>query len=612
MIGGYIYGERDEEFESRLRSRLDGACVTIAAWDHGLLFHDEPYPAHPTSVLASEELIALTPDILATPGPDGEYRRFDLQADLAERLSKDASAAFDSIASDYRMAAVRRRGDETSLYLVSNRAGSGRMYYHALDSGVVFSSDLRLLLRVVSCDVSLLGVYSILKYGAIPEPMTIYTGIDAVPPAHFLEYDVRTGRQKQVPYFKLSFECENDEGRARDESRYLPPVEEALRRSSRFFGSYRPAIMLSGGIDSSLYGCYLSEAVDGPLQGLYCQFGDDDPEAEFARQIARRTGSNLHVTSMDAAEALEMLGDVALWTDHPFSDFSSLPIAFLLKNAKAVVGEGAVIVECNGGDDCFGFPDLASARKYAAKHKIPRALKRVVAPVLGRTDAWKLESSTGLLAKACSAADVHERSSLNYFLVMTPVAYLKLDVPSGWDEALWDALDRGFAAGGEDYDTLGHGARTTIRQLLHVNSRRWAAKAQSVGESLGLRVVYPFIWRDVLTVQGRVPWSAKIRDGVVKWPLKRLLERHMPESFIYRSKSGFVPPFARWLTKEGFNRRVRDVLLDRGAVVTRVVPPRVLDELLSDALQGRKLRHSILNFLWGALFTEMWIREHGH
>jgi asparagine synthase (glutamine-hydrolysing) len=610
MVGGYIYSERDEEFASRLRNRLDGSFGTIAAWDHGVLFHDEPYPAHPTSSLVSDELVALTQDILATPGPDGEYRPFDLKAELAERLSKDASAAFDSIASDYRMAAVHRREGETSLYLVSNRAGSGRMYYHALDSGVVFSSDLRFLLRIVRCDVSLLGVYSILKYGAIPAPMTICTGVDAVPSAHFLKYEVRSGRQRQVPYFKLRFDCENDEGRARDESRYLPPVEEALRKSSRFLGLYGPAMMLSGGIDSSLYGCYLSDAVDGPLQGLYCQFGDDDPEVEFARQIAARTGSNLHVARMGAAEALEVLGDVALWTDHPFSDFSSLPIAFLLKSTRAVAGEEALIVECNGGDDCFGFPDLASERKYAAKHKIPRALKRAAAPVLKRTGAWKLESSADLLARACSAVDAHERSPLNYFLVLTPVTYLGLDVPRGWDEALWDALDRGFAAAGEDYDALGYGALTTIRQLLHVNGRRWAAKALSVGESLGLRVVYPFIWRDVLTVQGRVPWSAKIRDGVVKWPLKRLLEQHMPESFIYREKSGFVPPFARWLTNKGFNRRVRDVLRDRDAVVTRIVPPRVLDELLSDALQGRKLRHCILNFLWGALFTEMWIREH--
>jgi asparagine synthase (glutamine-hydrolysing) len=611
MIGGYIYSERDEGFENRLRERLGDSVSTIPAWDCGLLFHDEPYPARPTTVLVSDDLVALTSDILAMPGPDGEYRPVDLRTDLAQRLAVDPGSAFDSVSSDYRMAAVSRLDGETRLYLVSNRSGSGRMYYHALESGVVFSSDLRFLLRVVPFDPNLLAVYSILKYGAIPEPMTIATDVEAVPAAHFLECDVRTGRRLQVPYFKLRFECDRDDGRARDESEYLPPAEEALRRSSRFLGSYRPAMMLSGGIDSSLYGCYLGEALDRPLEGLYCQFGDDDPEAGFARQIAERIGGNLHVARMGEAEALETLGDVASWTGHPFSDFSSMPIAFLLKYASSILGQDAVIVECNGGDDCFGFPDLGNERKYAAKHRIPRAFKHAAAPLLRRTGAWKLESSTGLVAKACSAADAHERSPLDYFLVLTPVAYLGLDVPRGWDEALQDVMQRGFAAGGEDDGSPSYGASTTIRQLLQVNGRRWAAKALSVGESLGLRVVYPFIWREVLRVQGRIPWDAKIRDGVVKWPLKRLLERHMPDSFIYRAKSGFVPPFATWLKGEEFNRSVRDIVLDPDATVTRIVPPRVLDELLSDALEGRSLRHSILNFLWGALFTEMWIREHG-
>ena len=186
-----------------------------------------------------------------------------------------------------------------------------------------------------------------------------------------------------------------------------------------------------------------------------------------------------------------------------------------------------------------------------------------------------------------------------------------LNAQREWDDALWGLLDHGFSLAGEDYDDLGYHAKTTIRQLQQVNSRRWAAKALSVGESLGLRLIYPYIWREVLMVQGRIPWEAKIKDGIVKWPLKRLLEEQMPESFIYRKKSGFVPPFGRWLTEEAFNRRAREVLLDRDAVVTQVVPRALLDGFLSDALEGKQLRHSILNFLWGALFTEMWLRAHG-
>ena len=125
-----------------------------------------------------------------------------------------------------------------------------------------------------------------------------------------------------------------------------------------------------------------------------------------------------------------------------------------------------------------------------------------------------------------------------------------------------------------------------------------------------MRVVYPYIWRDVLKEQGRLPWSAKVHHGVVKWPLKKLLEEFMPRDFIYRKKSGFVPPFVRWLSDPEFNAKVRQVLLRNNGFVSEIIPASVLDELLTDARNGKRLRFPILNFLWGALFTESWIQEY--
>ena len=140
MIGGYVYRERDVEMQSRLERRLDDSQPRIPVWDKGYLFHDRPFSDDRTSRLISDDTIVLSQDILVTAQADGEYRRLDLRADFAERLSRDATAAFDAIASDYRMAVVRRRGPEKTLFLVSNRAGSGRIYYHTTKSGLVFCS----------------------------------------------------------------------------------------------------------------------------------------------------------------------------------------------------------------------------------------------------------------------------------------------------------------------------------------------------------------------------------------------------------------------------------------------------------------------------------------
>jgi asparagine synthase (glutamine-hydrolysing) len=171
-------------------------------------------------------------------------------------------------------------------------------------------------------------------------------------------------------------------------------------------------------------------------------------------------------------------------------------------------------------------------------------------------------------------------------------------------------MDSVFSRCGKGYENLSYEAKLTIRQLLHINSRQWAAKAYSVGEDLGIRVIYPYIWRDILVRQGTIPWQAKIHNGVVKWPLKRLLEEFMPNEFIYRPKSGFVPPFGQWLTSQDFNRTARDILLATDGNVGRVVSPRLMAELLDDGLQGKRLRFPVLNFLWGALFTEMWIKNY--
>ena len=47
-----------------------------------------------------------------------------------------------------------------------------------------------------------------------------------------------------------------------------------------------------------------------------------------------------------------------------------------------------------------------------------------------------------------------------------------------------------------------------------------------------------------------------MHNGIVKWPLKRMLEEFMPKEFIYRKKSGFVPPFVQQAFDAGLRSSV--------------------------------------------------------
>jgi asparagine synthase (glutamine-hydrolysing) len=612
VIGGYIFRGSDEVLLDRLNTVLTPSYNRIPLANNGFLFHDEPFSDHPTAAVHSDRLTVLSQDLLVIGDAGGDYSLIDAPKDLPGMLWRDVKRTFGEIVSDYRMIVVERSEDDTHVYLVSHRAGNGRMYYHRTATGILFCSDIRFLLRIIPLELNDIGVYGIMKYGAIPEPMTISANISAVPAAHFLRCRLRDGSCRTEPYFQYEFPCDSDRRPAGDFDALLRPARRSLQGSARFLRQHRPAILISGGIDSSLYASYLHESGEDRLHGINCTFGDDDPEFPFARAMAERIDAVFHVGRMRGEDALPVLNDAVALTGHPFSDFSSLPIVFILKFMKEHVPEADMLIEGNGGDDCFGFPALGSRSKMLFKNFFPRAAKDALAGLLRNSRSWRWESHQGLRSRLFALADVHETILENYFLVLTPVNYLRLNAPGQWDRRLTDLMEEVFSsyAKGNGHSSLSYEARVTIRQLMHVNSRRWAAKAFSVSESLGIRCIYPYIWRDILIVQGTLPWKAKIKNGIVKWPLKRLLEEFMPHEFIYRPKSGFVPPFVRWLTCKDFNDTVREILSSSTTAIGNVVPPGTIAELLDDALQGRKQRHALLNFLWGALFTEMWVQRY--
>jgi asparagine synthase (glutamine-hydrolysing) len=547
MIGGYLCQHEQPDMLNQLNRALGDTFARILCGKMGFLFFDHPYSDFQTTCYTSEHLTLLSQDLLVTGGAEADYSLLDLQRDLPELFLRKEIAMLDEIVSDFRMIILDQEQTESHLYLVSQRAGNGRMYYHTSDAGILFASDIRFLLRIVPLEVSQLAVYSMLKYGAIPEPLTISKQITAVPPSHYLRYVVNTGTCRTKVYFQFEFPCDTRSEPVTDFDALLQPVKHTLRKSAQFLRQQNPAILLSGGIDSSLYASYLHGFDHGNrLHGINCTFGDRDPEFPYAQAIAEEVQAHLHVGRMEETDAIGILHDTVALTGHPFSDFSSLPIVFILKFMQTHVPEARMLIEGNGADDCFGFPALATQAKFRMKHRFPRAGQEVIAFLFQHAKHWKWKSHEGFLARILALADDHEIDPLDYFLVSAPVNFLGLRPYREWDrEVCHVIMSEVFSRCGKDPATLSDKAQLTIRQLMHINSRQWAAKAFSVGESLGIRVIYPYIWRDVLTVQGTIPWAAKIHNGIVKWPLKRLLEEFMPREFVYRQKSGFVPPFVQ-------------------------------------------------------------------
>ena len=53
----------------------------------------------------------------------------------------------------------------------------------------------------------------------------------------------------------------------------------------------------------------------------------------------------------------------------------------LLAHIKEHADRQALVIECNGGDDCFGFTALQLERKFRTKHLVPGSLKKWISGV---------------------------------------------------------------------------------------------------------------------------------------------------------------------------------------------------------------------------------------
>jgi len=237
MIGGYIYNLLDKGIDSGLKSELNSSFNKIRVGDNGYFFHDRLFVENHTFSHISNKLTILTQDLLVTMDSAGEYTSLDIQNEFPELFTKEGTNSFKRISSDYRMSIFKNTENQKSLYLVSNRAGSGRIYYHKMESGILFSSDLRFLLKLIDFDVNRKGIYSILKYGAIPEPMTISNNIYAIPPSHFLEYDLKINEILTDSYFKFEFEYPHNQKSPKNYHPILESTKGLLKKSARLLSA---------------------------------------------------------------------------------------------------------------------------------------------------------------------------------------------------------------------------------------------------------------------------------------------------------------------------------------------------------------------------------------
>lgn len=425
-------------------------------------------------------------------------------------------------------------------FVASAHITRARMYFLLVDGGILWSDDLRELLPYSTRQMNPMGAFSILKYGDVPEYITVVKDIFCVPVGQQLSFTENEWSnwiaQGEIPreafsfYFKLAFPMDGGD---------IAKTEKLMNAQFEFVASLNPIVPISGGVDSTLANCLINKFIDKPYPAYYIQFGEDDPELKFAQEAAKASKAELEIalfTPEDTIPSFEYQNEHAI---QPIGESSGISTAyhFMRQGHK-----GYKIIDGTLADGCYGSTNYN---------------RSIIGDIPNRPQ-WQQQLNEWIAAQLQSRKlpgyqRFHPRDSyindpyLQFMDVyLGPFGNMWLKDAKKHSQALlplwqyyYHYLEAPKAA--QD-DWMKYSVFKMVNYACKNNTAKSYDNAQP--ENSGL---YPFTWKSILEDQGHYTWAEKTLENTIKYPLKKILDQYMNKEFIYRKKVGLNSCFEDWI-----------------------------------------------------------------
>ena len=481
------------------------------------------------------------------------------------------------------------------LYAARERWGKKPFYWLSQDSVFAFASELKSLHefgfdRRLRADA--VAQYFALRY--VPDPLTIFEGVQKLPPAHWCLLG-RDGMRIER-YWRLNFDDVDEEPEVAQQERVLQLLDEAVR--VRLMGEVPLAPFLSGGVDSYAVVDSMTRLLGRSVEA--CTIGFDDPafdERSAARANAQACGAQLQEELLSAEDLLD-LDWYADTFDEPFSDSSAVPTYHVSRLARRHV---TVALSGDGGDESFaGYRRyLFDCRENRARGAMPHWVWRTLAAMAPKGD-WlprPLRMKRTLQNLARTPAMAYARSvSANLpeevFQLMRPEHMAAAGDPL---QPLLNAYEQG-------------GGRDSLTRAVSTDLETWLAgdilvKVDRASMATALEVRAPFLDHHLVDYAAGISTSRKLARGTTKAFLRNALSRRLDPAALTRKKQGFSVPLRRWLAGP-----VGDQLeLELGCPqLADWVEPEVVRHMLTRHRQGVRDNSELL---WAVLVFARFLRK---
>jgi asparagine synthase (glutamine-hydrolysing) len=443
------------------------------------------------------------------------------------------------------------------LFLARDQLGIKPIYYAATQHEFFFGSELNTLLASgrVGRDLNPTGMVGYLLFGSVPNPLTIYRDIQALPPGHTLTLELTpTFRQPTLQqYWHLPRET-HPVALGRD---VVGEIRELLSEAVRMqmVSDVPIGAFLSGGLDSSIVVALMRQATNGTLRTCSIVFAESEySEAPYAKAVADHVGAEHYERLITADEILQACPTIFSAMDQPTLDgVNSYFVSETARQAGLTVALSGL-----GGDELFGgyphtFQQVPKViRAMELTQRLPLGVPLAQAAMTMMPNAPKWSRFADALDRPASRAGAY----LTRRGMFAPREVKALVGQELWEEATanFDYIEhvasRADSPQGDDFAWISRAELTTYthHQLLRDTD------VMSMAHSLEVRV--PLLDHVLVERVLQLPATFKMNGGTPKPLMAKAVGDLLPDMVRNRrDKIGFVFPWEQWL-KADFGRAV--------------------------------------------------------
>jgi asparagine synthase (glutamine-hydrolysing) len=497
------------------------------------------------------------------------------------------------------------------LFLARDRMGIRPLFYHNSGETFIFASEIKCLMESESLEAEIdpESLNQVFTFWTIPTPGTIFKGVLELPPGHYM---VRKGNREVIrSYWELDFFAHKN---ALESTGFRERMEELGSRITdsvrlRLRADVQVAAYLSGGLDSSATTHLIKQVEPGVLNTFSIGFEDEEfDETPYQQSVSAFLDTNHRSISCSKSDIAEHFARVLWHTEIPLLRTGAVP---MFKLSGLVHDHGIkVVITGEGADEFLGGYNIFKEtliREFWSRQpdsRIRPLLLQKLYPYLaqfqGRSGNMHrffyghrlLETASPIYSHMVrwnnsKHIKTHFSDRMKEFQSADPIESLLSTLPG--EMGSWDLLTRA----------------QWLESKMFLSGYLLSSQGDRVSMAHSVEGRYPFLDHRVVEYCLGLRSQDKIKGLNEKYILKKLMNGHLPESVVTRSKQAYRAPVASGLLSSGAPGYLREMLSSDALRKNGFFNPGSVERLVTKMSSGELVTENENMALAGILSTQI-------